>query len=260
MAEARPFHTMQARHLLIVALAVFAVASAPADEATRALQDALRREGFFLGEVDGQAGEETRAAIRRFQIRNGLEVTGEPDAETRRALGLADTPSPAQPPPVPSPAAPGSSSPPAPSNRSVPAEPPRRTPPDDRPASPAPRSLEDERLHSASALASLYRGTVYATAPVVVRVDVLRTAQSKLRSLGLYDGDIDGLPGPATTRAIANYQRRRQIPETGRLDMDTLHLLGLLPRVIPGPPGRYGPPPSVPPPYLSPPQVPPALW
>ena len=60
-----------------------------ADDLTRAIQQRLKDQGFYYGEVDGQGGDETSAAIRRFQIRYGLKVTGQLNDETLRSLGLS---------------------------------------------------------------------------------------------------------------------------------------------------------------------------
>jgi hypothetical protein len=54
----------------------------------RDVQTELKSQGFYYGEVDGQSGGETAAAIKRYQIRNGLEVTGTANKETLEALGI----------------------------------------------------------------------------------------------------------------------------------------------------------------------------
>ena len=72
---------------LIFALALFSV-SAWADELTKSVQQKLKDQGFFYGEATGQPGSETDAAIRRYQIRYGLKVTGALNDETMRSLGL----------------------------------------------------------------------------------------------------------------------------------------------------------------------------
>jgi len=72
---------------LICALTTFAV-SAWADELTKAVQEKLKEQGFFYGEATGQPGSETDAAIRRYQIRYGLKVTGGLNDETTHSLGL----------------------------------------------------------------------------------------------------------------------------------------------------------------------------
>jgi lipoprotein-anchoring transpeptidase ErfK/SrfK len=49
--------------------------------------------GFSPGVIDGKKGESFRLALRSFQEARGLEVTGELDSATRRALLEADRPS-----------------------------------------------------------------------------------------------------------------------------------------------------------------------
>lgn len=54
--------------------------------ATKALQAALARRGYYHGSVDGLWGPETRNAIRSFQAHQGLPVTGQVDGRLIRAL------------------------------------------------------------------------------------------------------------------------------------------------------------------------------
>lgn len=64
---------------------------------TTAMQKALNNNGADLNS-DGEFGEETLAAIKSFQHKSGLPVTGRGDAATRAALGLvSDTDEPAEP-------------------------------------------------------------------------------------------------------------------------------------------------------------------
>src|SRR5258708_36229396 len=72
-------------------------AAAWADDLTRAVQQRLKDRGFYYGDVDGQSGSETSAAIRRYQIRYGLKVNGELNQETLSSLGLAASHLPAAP-------------------------------------------------------------------------------------------------------------------------------------------------------------------
>src|SRR3954451_19438031 len=60
-----------------------------ADSSLEQVQHALKDQGFYYGEITGQMDADTTAAVRRFQIRNGLKVTGQLDAETRRSLGVS---------------------------------------------------------------------------------------------------------------------------------------------------------------------------
>ncbi len=52
------------------------------------VQLALARAGISSGSLDGVAGSQTRAAIRAFQLREGLVETGTADAETKARLQL----------------------------------------------------------------------------------------------------------------------------------------------------------------------------
>src|SRR5438132_13344528 len=60
--------------------------SARADQTVRSLQQALTEQGFYYGNVTGEKSAETTAAVRRYQIRNGLQVNGEINSETLRSL------------------------------------------------------------------------------------------------------------------------------------------------------------------------------
>ena len=70
-------------------LLFFGVASSLADEAVGTLQSRLKAGGFYLGEINGIYNSDTAAAITRYQIRNGLQITGKLDSQTSHALGLA---------------------------------------------------------------------------------------------------------------------------------------------------------------------------
>jgi murein DD-endopeptidase MepM/ murein hydrolase activator NlpD len=59
---------------------------------TAALQVALRAHGAYQGPIDGVRGPGTLAALRAFQQRAGVAVTGRPDRRTRLALGRLGRP------------------------------------------------------------------------------------------------------------------------------------------------------------------------
>lgn len=68
-------------------LAVFAsIGTIRADEALRRIQQSLHDQGFYYGTIDGAPGDETTHAIRRYQIRNGLAVTGQLNDETAKSI------------------------------------------------------------------------------------------------------------------------------------------------------------------------------
>jgi LysM repeat protein len=84
---------MRLRILLLAAVAAAAVAVVPSALAssrnpqTAGLQVALRAQGLYRGSIDAISGPETVAAVRAFQQREGLPVTGLADARTRAAFG-----------------------------------------------------------------------------------------------------------------------------------------------------------------------------
>jgi hypothetical protein len=56
---------------------------------------------------------------------------------------------------------------------------------------------------------------------------VVEAAQTELTQLGYYTGPIDGMFGPTTRDAVANYQIAKQLNVTGSLSPDTRQSLGL---------------------------------
>ena len=68
--------------ILVSALAQLALA----DSAVQQAQEQLKEQGYYFGQINGDKNADTVAAIRRFQIRNGMRVTGELDQETLRAF------------------------------------------------------------------------------------------------------------------------------------------------------------------------------
>src|SRR5437016_11116801 len=60
----------------------------------------------------------------------------------------------------------------------------------------------------------------------------VQAVQTQLTQLGYYNGPVDGIFGPATRDAVANYQIAKQVNVTGSLSPDTLQSLGL-PQVTP---------------------------
>ena len=61
--------------------------------AVSAVQSKLAKLGYYRGTIDGVAGDETQAAIARYQEDHDLSVTGTPTAATLQSLGLTRTPS-----------------------------------------------------------------------------------------------------------------------------------------------------------------------
>src|SRR5205814_8382114 len=55
----------------------------------------------------------------------------------------------------------------------------------------------------------------------------VQAVQTQLTQLGYYNGPVDGIFGPTTRDAVANYQIANQLNVTGSLSPDTLQSLGL---------------------------------
>lgn len=52
------------------------------------VQQALRRHGYYRGQIDGDIGPGSRSAIRDYQADRGLPITGRVDGPLLRSLGL----------------------------------------------------------------------------------------------------------------------------------------------------------------------------
>jgi peptidoglycan hydrolase-like protein with peptidoglycan-binding domain len=216
-----------------------------ADEVTAEVQQALKDQGFYYGEIDGEKNADTVAAIRRYQIRNGLKITGELDNATLRAL--RSVPSTSSPPPVAkAPASPVAPSPPAQAERENPATTPAPEeeqegpqPPQFGPVNPPPypggqdRQLYPPNVPNApnapAQQGGLFADTPYATAPPAVQRNVVISAQSALSRRGYYHGSVDGVYASALEFSLRAYQSKVGLPVTGRLDLETLAALELLP-------------------------------
>lgn len=198
--------------LLFASFALRAVAFAQSDPVIVSVQQALKEQGFYYGEVSGRKDADTSAAIRRYQIRNGLQVTGELNAETQKALGVKGNIAPlAQP------------SPP----RAAPSPIIRATPPPQAYATPSTQRVPAPPV--SPQVNGLFAGTPYQTAPLDSQRRVIAGAQTLLARRGYYRDVIDGEFGPGTDFALRAFQSRFGIAPTGRLDMDTLAAMGLLP-------------------------------
>ena len=219
-----------------------------ADQLVERVQQALKDQGFYYGEVTGEMNANVTAAIRRYQIRNGLQVSGELNSETLQSLGIDSSGSarPATKPASPSPAAP--------------LKPDEQSPSESTNVTPAPTSQpfgsapDDQQIYPSNPVApgtssgGVLAGTPFEAAPPVVQRNVVLSAQIALARRGLYHDEINGVYGPAMEFSLRAYQARTRLPVTGRLDLETLAAL----RLLPGPrrpafhPPRYRPRPPVP--------------
>src|SRR5436305_14725140 len=76
------------RRIVYFIVAMFVMGAARADQTVQSVQQAIKDQGFYYGNVTGEKSAETTAAVRRYQIRNGLQVTGEMNPETLRSLNV----------------------------------------------------------------------------------------------------------------------------------------------------------------------------
>ena len=78
---------MKAIAIVLAVIGLTAI-QARADSLTESAQQVLKEQGFYYGDINGKKDPDTTAAIRRYQIRNGLKITGEINPETQKSLGI----------------------------------------------------------------------------------------------------------------------------------------------------------------------------
>src|SRR5260370_4161511 len=193
-------------HLL---LAVCVAGLVRADQTTQSVQQALKEQGFYYGNVTGDNSAETTAAIRRYQIRNGLQVTGEIDPETLRSLNVNSKPA--------------SSS--QPISKSAITQSNTAHPDDNSPVlqnfSPGSSNEPDRRLE-------MNQPFVDGQKSVPRRVNermTIAAVQQQLISRGDYRSRVDGRYGRRTGFAVRAFQFGSGLPPTRRLDPSPLTAL-----------------------------------
>jgi hypothetical protein len=72
-----------------------------------------------------------------------------------------------------------------------------------------------------------FDGPIYASNPEVDPGQVVANVQSALQQQGYYQGEVDGILGPQTRAALADYQSAQGIEPTGAVDQPTLETLGM---------------------------------
>jgi peptidoglycan hydrolase-like protein with peptidoglycan-binding domain len=206
-----------------------------ADQLVEHVQQALKDQGFYYGEINGETNANLTAAIRRYQIRNGLQVSGELNSETLQSLGINSSAS-AQ--AATKPVSPKSAQPANPSG------PPSNGTANASPAAsvqPFLNAPQDQQIYPSNPVTpgtsanGILAGTPFEAAPPGVQRHVVISAQIALARRGLYHEEINGVFGSAMEFSLRAYQARTRLPVTGRLDLETLAALDLLPR----PRGRF---------------------
>jgi peptidoglycan hydrolase-like protein with peptidoglycan-binding domain len=151
-------------------------------EQIKDVQTQLAARNLYKGKVDGSPGPMTHSALRNFQIQNKLETSHGLDAPTRQALGL------------------------------------QWGPPNVAPNAVQPVS-GDVRNDTVYIQRSVGNGTTITTpvpagtvpGPQVrlnqLNKDQAKTLQTRLRELGYYRGEVDGVVGENTRAALEQYFR-----------------------------------------------------
>ena len=226
---------MNIRIALLVLLA--SLTSALADDKIALVQQELKDQGFYYGEITGEKNADTTAAIRRYQIRNGLQISGDLNDETLKSLHSGKSSASASAPSSPVAAA-------TPAVKRTPSPPPERSnlrddsnqapteyaTPGQRFAAP-PQDRQGPRVYPGTAVPSTdgnFIGTPYENAPPEVQQNVIAKAQRRLAGRDLYRGEITGAFGPELEFSLRAYQSRVGLRPTGRLDLETLAALELL--------------------------------
>jgi len=224
---------MKVQLVILSILTVFALSSR-ADDLTQNVQQALKDQGFYYGEITGTKDTDTTAAIRRYQIRNGLQITGDLNDETLKSLGVDSSgvhPFVKASPTV------APVSPAGPDTSDLRQEKPQSaTPTNPLTGQPFPQPRSDQQQPTRPSYPVVptqpggnFAGTPYANSSGETQRDVIASAQNVLARQGLYRGPLDGIAGPELEFSLRAYQSRVRLPITGRLDLDTLAALQLLP-------------------------------
>jgi len=72
-----------------------------------------------------------------------------------------------------------------------------------------------------------YDGPIYSSSPQEDPAQTVANVQSALQEQGYYQGDIDGVLGPQTRAALAEFQSAQGLEPTGAVDEPTLETLGM---------------------------------
>lgn len=227
---------MRQSALIVAAIFLSTMVIAQADQSIQSAQQILKDQGFYYGEVNGQKDTDTVAAIRRYQIRNGLSVTGELDPATQQSLGMnaaASARPAAKPATTPeadtSDSRDQSSSPQTTSRGNYP----QARGYDAQPEQPPSRGPQGYPYAAESpvtpSVTDVFANTPYQGAPPGEQRQVIVGAQVVLMRGGYYRSGIDGIYGPGMEFSLRAYQSRIGLPVSGRLDMETLSALRLLP-------------------------------
>ena len=173
-------------------------------DAVRLLQNKLKSYGFYSGNVDGDYGEGTEAAVKAFQRANGLTADGKAGSSTLNKLfaGSVSTSS-------------GSVSN---NNTSKATATPRKTP------TPTPKKAATPTPNAYVRVTERPDGE-YFTLEKGMMGEPVKKLQRALRSAGYFKGTVDGYYGDDTVEAVKKYQEYRGLKKDGKAGPATLRYL-----------------------------------
>lgn len=237
-------------------------------EHAKHLQQSLKDEGFYDGEVDGILGVRTQEALKKFQESKGMEASGKLDNQTASALGIEFSD----------------------------IQPVRGTEPMEPTTSPTPMMEEEESVEPQSGTegeteeVEEQSGTEAqageSTSPVsggetetqeteatsgetlggepamgaveeeeeIVETEIepqagydketIRKVEQALKDKNLFDGKVDGVIDAKTTEAIRRFQTDNGMTVTGKLDTSLIQALGVSTGAVSPTPGMETPAPT----------------
>lgn len=152
------------------------------------LQRELASRGFYQGNIDGVAGAKTRAALRNFQVQQGIAINGGLNAQTRDSLGLEWDRQPVK----------GTDTP------------------------------QPERMRGEEQTQVGTDNTAVRVNLAALNAEQTKEIQQKLQQLGFYQGTVDGKFGAGTRAALTRYfQRQAQLASQGMVDDSAISVFGI---------------------------------
>lgn len=175
------------------------------------LQRELASRGFYQGPIDGVPGAKTRAALRNFQIQQGIPVEGGLNAQTRDSLGLEWDRQPVK-------------------GTEEPARQPAR--------GDAMQDQQQDRRREASVAQTRTSNIADPHAAARVQLSSLsgehaKEVQQRLQKLGYYQGPIDGVFGASSRAALTRYfQHQAQLASQGMVEDSAIGAFGIEPSEV----------------------------
>jgi len=166
----------------------------------RNAQQALKDKGMYTGPVDGSMNADTRKALRDFQQKNNLKVTGTLDHETTAALGIT------------------SEHPTTTGRTRTPETKPSETT-GTTTAKPETKGTTSTKSGTAGETPKRQKGARKQTSSI--SKNKVRETQAALKKEGFDPGPIDGILGPRTMNALRSYQSHNGLEVTGTLTAET---------------------------------------